>query len=158
MFTDHLNQVFSATCERTDSVAVSNIYSSVYAYVDTHEKKTQYLVHSPQLVPMKGTAIVDALDLEDGNESGEDLLGVEESSGSDFDGPAPTHDATYWSPVEGNSKMLTRDVARAITAATEADLYPEHDRNRVVIMGGETSNALQKLTNLEPLMVSCTPN
>jgi hypothetical protein len=104
---------------------------------------------------MKGTVIEDALVLDDHVESSEDLLGVEEHSDNDSTGHAPTHDAIYWSPVEGSSKMLTRDVARAITESAETDLFPEHDRNRVVIMGGERGDALRKLTNLEPLMVSC---
>ena len=104
---------------------------------------------------MKGTVIEDALVLDDYVESSEDLLSVDEHSDNDSNGHAPTHDAMYWSPIEGSSKMLTRDVARAITESAETDLFPEHDRNRVVIMGGKTGDALRKLTNLEPLMVNC---
>jgi hypothetical protein len=136
---------------------VSNFFSSIYAYVDVFEKKPKDLVHSPLLKAMNGTTIEDALVLdENALKPGEDLLGVAEDSDSELDGRAPAHNTSYWAPLEGSSKMLTRDVARAITESTEADLYPEHERNRVVIMGGDAGDALTKLTNLEPLMVSCT--
>lgn len=129
----------------------------MYAYVDVFEKKKpeDFVVDSPKLKPMKGTIIEDALILDDNHSTVEDLLGVGEDSDSDVEGPAPGHNNPYWAPLVGNSRILTRDVARAITETTEASLYPEHDRNRVVIMGSGAAEALLKLKSLESLMV-CT--
>lgn len=107
---------------------------------------------------MKGTVIEDTLVSDDIGNAGADLLGFGEDSDSELDGHVPTSTTSYWAPqASSGSKMLTRDIARAITESTDAELFPEHDRQRVVIMGGDAAAALKKLTNLEPLMVSCAP-
>jgi hypothetical protein len=103
---------------------------------------------------MSGTVIEDTLVLDDIGAAGADLLGVEEDSDSEVDGNVTTNTAPYWAPQTSSSKILTNDIARAITESTEADLFPEHERNRVFIMGGDATAALKMLTNLEPLMVS----
>lgn len=105
---------------------------------------------------MQGTVIEDTLVLDDIKTSGADLLSGGEDSDSEVDGNATTYNTPFWAPQTSSSKILTNDIARAITESTEANLFPEHDRNRVVIMGGDATAALEMLTNLEPLMVSRT--
>jgi len=91
--------------------------------------------------------------LGDEEQPGQDLLCVADDSDSEFGDTAPDPNNPYWTPMVGDSHILSRDIAAGITEATEASLYPEHNRNRVVIMGGNAPDALKRLNNLEPLMV-----
>lgn len=123
--------------------------------VDVFEKigLADYVGSSPKIKPRKGTVVEDTLILDENETAGEDLLGISDDVDSDVEEAGPGHDNPYWTPRFGDSHMLTNDIAMGVTEATEADLYPEHDRNRVTIMGGNAIEALSKLTILEPLMV-----
>lgn len=58
-----------------------------------------------------------------------------------------------WTPSTGSIKMLTREVAEAITATTQTQLFTDSDQNRVLLAHGDAKAALQKLSNLEQLML-----
>ena len=148
-------QLFSLTCDRTDTTAVSEFFGSVNAYVAMIENRgtEDIIASSPKIKPMKGTVIEDTVILDDQEALGEDLLGIGEDNDSNIEEPETGHSNPYWTPILGKSQMLTKDIAGGITEVTEAVLYPEHDRNRVIIMGGNASEALARLSKLEPLMV-----
>ena len=134
---------------------MTDFFASMKGYVDIFEKKgsADYVDSSPMMKARKGTVIEDTLILNDNETTGEDLLGIGDDADSDVEEAGPGHSNPYWTPRFGDSHMLTRDIGMGVTEATEASLYPEHDRNRVTIMGGNVSEALSKLTTLEPLMV-----
>jgi hypothetical protein len=156
---DERPHLFSFTCDRTDTTAVTDFFASMKGYVDIFEKKgsADYVDSSPKMKARTGTIIEDPLILHDNETTGEDLLGIGDDVDSDVEDAGPGHSNQYWTPRFGDSHMLTRDIGMGVTEATEASLYPEHDRNRVTIMGGNANEALSKLTTLEPLMVCHTP-
>lgn len=74
----------------------------------------------------------------------------EESSSNTSSGGVPS---VYWTPENGDISILPDSLAKDLATISECMLYKEADHGRVRLMNGNTVHALQKLKQLEYLMV-----
>lgn len=84
----------------------------------------------------------------------------------DSDGAADDQDAlgslqhltTYWKPEDGDIAILPRMYANEISKLTGTNIFARPVEKRYRLLNGDFHRALQKLSNLEPLLVSQTRN
>ncbi|KEF59492.1 uncharacterized protein A1O9_04336, partial [Exophiala aquamarina CBS 119918] len=80
----------------------------------------------------------------------------------DSDGAADDRDAleslqhlsTHWKPEDGDITILPRMYANEISKLTGTDLFARLAEKRYLLLNGDFKRALQKLSNLEPLLGS----
>jgi len=66
------------------------------------------------------------------------------------------HLITYWKPEDGDISILPRMYANEISKLTGTDLFARPAEKRYRLINGDFHRALQKVSNLEPLLVSQT--
>jgi hypothetical protein len=64
------------------------------------------------------------------------------------------HVTAYWTPRDGDIKILTTAIAEQVSALTDCSIYPEPLQARIRLVGGNHKAALRKLQNLENRLVS----
>lgn len=112
----------------------------------------------PPFVPLEGSRIRTLVDDHLTSYDASEMLGIEiaDSSSEDENDPLQgiEHLTRYWKPRNGDIGILSTTTALTIASLTGCSLYPETHEKRVRLVNGDFEAALNKLRNLEPLMVS----
>lgn len=59
-----------------------------------------------------------------------------------------------WIPKNGKVDTLSADIANQISQLTGSNILIDASKNKAHLIGGNVNKALQKLQNMEPLLVS----
>lgn len=157
-------KAFSLTCDQNDIDIIPLFVSNLKEYLDHQQTLEQRFEHditdSPKITPIDGTFLKEDTTLDSLQALSGELVNLDESSedseedGSSIRPDGMTSITTYWKPESGKIDILTTSIAQEIAQLTGASLDPDPARKRVKIYGGDFHAALEKLRNLEKLMVS----
>ena len=147
-------QLLSCSVDRNDNGTVQSLLTQLKLFVDQEKKKTQVI--EPTIRPLEGALVRTEIDYTHTKHELPGLvdIGVNGNNADSDPLKALEHLTTYWVPEGGEIKILTTSIAENIASITGCSLYPEPLEARVRLVGGDFSDALKKLQNLEPLLVS----
>ena len=151
-------QLFSCSIDRQDTNTASYFLSQL-KFFTTRALQSRDVI-DPPIRPLDGS--IPRIPVDQHNAIYEpagllDFNAVDEESDDDDALWAMQHVTTYWRPHNGDIKILSTTTAENVASLTGCSIYPEPVENRVRLVGGDFHKALDKLQNLEPLLVGRTP-
>jgi len=156
---DRESQTFSFTVDRNDNTTAPYILSQLKSYLDFHESRQHELDDDILLRPMEGTVVRGSPRHQEMRTVRHDLVEYDDDDDSEDQDvwQSLQHITAYWKPANGDLNILTTGIAKEIAELTACGLHPEPAEKRMRLVGGDFNLALEKLQNLDPLLVCHSP-
>ncbi len=146
-------KTFSAEVDSADDDTLQEMLRGLSAYVDYNASRPPAFDDEPRMRPMQGTHMDDFV--QDNKSSAADPLNFwadDESDGQDAL-ESLQHLTAFWTPRNGDIKILPPLYAEQITLLTGTTIFFEEAEKRCRLFQGDFRLALDKLLRLEPLLV-----
>ena len=146
-------KTFSAEVDSADDDTLQEMLRGLSAYVDYNASRPPAFDDEPRMRPMQGTHMDDFV--QDNKSSAADPLNFwsdDESDGQDAL-ESLQHLTAFWTPRNGDIRILPPLYAEQITLLTGTSIFFEEAEKRCRLFQGDFSLALDKLLRLEPLLV-----